>query len=933
MNLENVIFDNGAHLVNTTGGTVIIDGTAPEYATGYPNISGTSTSSFQVNAKINEAGTSYYVVLTSDNSGITPAQVKAGTDASNNAAPFDGSISLSADTEGSATVSGLTNNTQYWIYSIPEDNYSNLGSTVASNTETTASSDVSAPSFQNGTPTADVRSGGDGFDLTVQLNETGFVYYLILDNNDTEPTVQEVKDAATARAEQAAGTITVSAAVSDATVSVTTLADETAYDLYFVAEDDSPNTNIQTSVTLIEATTADITAPVFISGYPAVSNATSVGFDVDVQLNEIGTAFYLVVADGAAAPSVNDVVSGTGGLADGSIAITAAAATGSATVTGLNSETAYDVYFMAKDDDGNTQTAVVKVDALTTDGTAPAISTLSPAHHSTDVAVDTNLEITFDENIAAGTGNLVIHEYTDWGTGTVSINITSGQVLITGAVLTVNPTADLSTAMKYYITLDDGAIEDLSGNAFSGISDETTWLFTTIPFYGDVDTNGDVRAYDAGQVLKHLASTLPEALDNSQLLNANVTSNTEITAFDATVILRYIVNLVTSLPYSGESRTEGAGGILAAQDQWVYPGSSMEIPVSIDGGTNIFSMEMKIDYDPAVMTLTHITWADNLNGLMREFGSSAEGLTSIVAAGQNANDFEGELAILHFDISSGLDNTAAGLSIQDVRFNEEEIIGDMGTWMIEVVPATGDVNLDDSIDVLDVIEMISTIAGNYQLTAYEAFVGDMNMDGELSVLDVVILVEYIVEFLLRETLNSASVQVTPGSISLEADGDVAGLELNLSGDYNLTAMHIDPDLIVQGPGKLIIIDPAGSSIPEGILFQYEGQLTVESVIIAGWNGSVHENLDWLPEQFGLANPYPNPFNPQVTVSYELPEAAHVRLLVYDILGRQVLSLVDGSKNAGVYSMQVDFKGQSTGIYLIEMRADDFRQIQKVVYAK
>ena len=654
---------------------------------------------------------------------------------------------------------------------------------------------------------------------------------------------------------------------------------------------------------------------------------------MDVQLNEIGTAFYLVVADGAAAPSVNDVVSGTGGLADGSIAITAAAATGSATVTGLNSETAYDVYFMAKDDDGNTQTAVVKVDALTTDGTAPAISTLSPAHHSTDVAVDTNLEITFDENIAAGTGNLVIHEYTDWGTGTVSINITSGQVLITGAVLTVNPTADLSTAMKYYITLDDGAIEDLSGNAFSGISDETTWLFTTIPFYGDVDTNGDVRAYDAGQVLKHLASTLPEALDNSQLLNANVTSNTEITAFDATVILRYIVNLVTSLPYSGESRTEGAGGILAAQDQWVYPGSSMEIPVSIDGGTNIFSMEMKIDYDPAVMTLTHITWADNLNGLMREFGSSAEGLTSIVAAGQNANDFEGELAILHFDISSGLDNTAAGLSIQDVRFNEEEIIGDMGTWMIEVVPATGDVNLDDSIDVLDVIEMISTIAGNYQLTAYEAFVGDMNMDGELSVLDVVILVEYIVEFLLRETLNSASVQVTPGSISLEADGDVAGLELNLSGDYNLTAMHIDPDLIVQGPGKLIIIDPAGSSIPEGILFQYEGQLTVESVIIAGWNGSVHENLDWLPEQFGLANPYPNPFNPQVTVSYELPEAAHVRLLVYDILGRQVLSLVDGSKNAGVYSMQVDFKGQSTGIYLIEMRADDFRQIQKVVYAK
>jgi hypothetical protein len=127
------------------------------------------------------------------------------------------------------------------------------------------------------------------------------------------------------------------------------------------------------------------------------------------------------------------------------------------------------------------------------DTTAPTVSTLSPTDGAVDVAVDSNLVVTFDEDIAAGTGNITVKNLTDATEAT--IDIADAQVTIAGAQLTVNPTSGLLNSKDYAVQIAATAIEDLAGNAFAGISDDTTWKFSTV---ADNTFSDWISVYDVG---------------------------------------------------------------------------------------------------------------------------------------------------------------------------------------------------------------------------------------------------------------------------------------------------------------------------------------------------------------------------------------------------------------------------------------------------
>lgn len=76
----------------------------------------------------------------------------------------------------------------------------------------------------------------------------------------------------------------------------------------------------------------------------------------------------------------------------------------------------------------------------------------------------------------------------------------------------------------------------------------------------------------------------------------------------------------------------------------------------------------------------------------------------------------------------------------------------------------------------------------------------------------------------------------------------------------------------------------------------------------------------LPEAFSLAQNYPNPFNPATQIEYSVPEASHVRLTVYDMLGREISVLVDQNREPGRYQVAFDASALSSGIYLYRMEA-------------
>ncbi|MEI6762518.1 MAG: Ig-like domain-containing protein, partial [Betaproteobacteria bacterium] len=104
------------------------------------------------------------------------------------------------------------------------------------------------------------------------------------------------------------------------------------------------------------------------------------------------------------------------------------------------------------------------------------LASASPADNSTAVSVGSNIVLTFNEAITAGSGNIVISNGTD--TRTISIADAS-QVSISGAQLTLNPSADLLAGSAYNVQMASGVLKDVAGNVFAGISDATTLNFGT----------------------------------------------------------------------------------------------------------------------------------------------------------------------------------------------------------------------------------------------------------------------------------------------------------------------------------------------------------------------------------------------------------------------------------------------------------------------
>ena len=107
---------------------------------------------------------------------------------------------------------------------------------------------------------------------------------------------------------------------------------------------------------------------------------------------------------------------------------------------------------------------------------------------------------------------------------------------------------------------------------------------------------------------------------------------------------------------------------------------------------------------------------------------------------------------------------------------------------------------------------------------------------------------------------------------------------------------------------------------------------VVSVTLSAWD------VNTVPTVYALEQNYPNPFNPTTTLRYDLPEDATVSVVIYDMMGRQVRTLVSGQASAGYHSTlwnATNNRGQSVsaGLYLYTIHAGDFRQTKKMVLLK
>jgi hypothetical protein len=118
--------------------------------------------------------------------------------------------------------------------------------------------------------------------------------------------------------------------------------------------------------------------------------------------------------------------------------------------------------------------------------------------------------------------------------------------------------------------------------------------------------------------------------------------------------------------------------------------------------------------------------------------------------------------------------------------------------------------------------------------------------------------------------------------------------------------------------------------------------TVYAYAVAG-DGSVIKLVDNLvgvnngntntPSDYKLEQNYPNPFNPTTTINYSLPKASQVTLKIYDMLGNEVMAVVNEYKNAGNYSASVDASSLASGVYFYKMETGTFKESRKMIVVK
>lgn len=235
-------------------------------------------------------------------------------------------------------------------------------------------------------------------------------------------------------------------------------------------------------------TAADINAPVFTTGFPRASNINATQADLEVSMDEAGTAYYVVVPDGATAPTADEVVAGTNYgtvtlIANGTIDVTAGGGTYTSAITGLTDKTDYDVYVVAEDDEDtpNRQTETAKVDLYTI--RPPDVLMYADFEMSGSLAPFTQVSITGDQvwkqdsysgdNFAKINGyTTVANENEDWLISP-AVNVSAAESVILSFI----------TAMEH----SGGSLKVMISSNFSGTYSATdiaaaTWTDITSNF-------------------------------------------------------------------------------------------------------------------------------------------------------------------------------------------------------------------------------------------------------------------------------------------------------------------------------------------------------------------------------------------------------------------------------------------------------------------
>ena len=311
----------------------------------------------------------------------------------------------------------------------------------------------------------------------------------------------------------------------------------------------------------------------------------------------------------------------------------------------------------------------------------------------------------------------------------------------------------------------------------------------------------------------------------------------------------------------------------------------MPINVSNTEGHGIISSEFRLTYDTSIAALLDVDFQQTIPdsaGWMIEYNAQP-GTLWVAMSGENPFDGTGVLAYVQFALSEDASvGSGTQLTLSPFLFNE-------GDPTAQVVNGSITVSFPEMSLSADSISFDSVPVG----------------ESETIIMNVT-------------NVGQAELKITEFDWSLPAF-DVAFSDLNLSPGASIdVAISFSPTANQFYSDTLEIHSNAG--------FAY---VTLVGQGIIG----IEDEFGSVPAEYTLSQNHPNPFNPTTTIKYRLPLSGEVSLIVYNLLGEEVASLVNGTVPAGNHRVSWDASNVASGIYFYRLQAGDFVQTRKMLLLK
>ncbi len=407
------------------GGQTMDSSTALEYSqdprllSGYPQAADVAPTSFNALFSTNKRGTVYWAVSSLADGSIGEEDLISPPSYATKILKSGRANVNASGTENTTKVTGLTSDGSYYLSAVLVDE---RGERSPVKVISLTTPDDSVPAFASGFPYMSKITNTTG-QVTVMATKSCQMYYAVLPKGAAAPTADDFKTNSIT-GNYGYGSIDLTKNVSRTlTVNDKPLEELESYDLYLWLTDADGGRSA--SVRKVSFTTVDKTPPVFLVS-PTVNSvqAKSIGFTF--TLNEDGTVYWVAVKEGTEYPKRLNAQPGESGAADlASDEAKLQVATGmnglksgkvtarenretNFTVSGLDAETSYDIYYLAEDKAGNYSVSVAKVTANTLDNIPPTVEQSFTRYNGTDTETplaDTDIVLTFSEGVKQSSTN------------------------------------------------------------------------------------------------------------------------------------------------------------------------------------------------------------------------------------------------------------------------------------------------------------------------------------------------------------------------------------------------------------------------------------------------------------------------------------------------------------------------------------------------